>query len=67
MSAHETLLRQLGLLSTACFAFTTVSNPSPANDMSSGWSLSDGDAIIIDASHPYTFIRKDNVLFENDT
>ena len=36
MSAHETLLRQLGSLSTACFAFTTVSNPSPASDMSSG-------------------------------
>lgn len=36
MSAQETLLVQRGSLSTAAFAFTTVSKPSPASEISSG-------------------------------
>lgn len=32
ISAHETLFRQLGLLSSAALALMTVSNPSPASD-----------------------------------
>lgn len=36
MSAQDTLFLQLGIASTAAFALTTVSNPSPANERLSG-------------------------------
>ena len=67
ISAHETLFRHWGLLSTAALALTTVSKPSPASERLSGWSFSAcplGDAIIMEASHP---CRKKNVqIFETD-
>lgn len=56
ISAQETLFRQLGLLSRAAFALMTVSNPSPASDMSSGWSFSAfAFARRTEASHPYVY------------
>lgn len=54
MSAQETTPGHFA--STACLAFITVSNPSPARERLSGASFSAspfGDAIMIDASQPY--------------
>lgn len=60
ISAQETLFLHSATLSTAALALITVSNPSPANDKLSTLSFSalfpGVDAIITDASHPYTYI-----------
>lgn len=56
MSAQETLFRQLGTLSTACFALITVSNPSPASERLSELSFSAVPFLEnnnTEASHPY--------------
>ena len=60
ISAQETLFWQFGSLSTAALALITVSNPSPARDISSGWSFSAPpleDARSTDASHPCNMER----------
>lgn len=57
ISAQETLFLHWGSLSTAALALTTVSNPSPAREMSSGWSFSAllfGEESSTEASQPYT-------------
>lgn len=55
ISAQETLFLQRGTLSTASFAFITVSNPSPARDRLSELSFSDVKFLensMTEASHP---------------
>lgn len=62
ISAQETLFLHLGSASRAAFAFITVSNPSPASDISSGWSFSNlpfgPDANKTEASQPYIYVQK---------
>lgn len=56
MSAQETLFLQAGILSTAALALITVSYPSPASDILSGWSFSavlfPDDLSMMEASQP---------------
>ena len=69
ISAHETLLVQLGTASTAALALITVSNPSPANERLSGLSFSAVllavDAIITEASQPYHIEQNTKHEFQN--
>lgn len=63
ISAQETLFLQRGTLSTASFAFITVSNPSPARDRLSELSFSDVKFLensMTEASHPCPSEEKKN-------
>jgi len=67
ISAQETLFLHWGSLSTAALALATVSKPSPASEMSSGWSFSAllfGDASKMEASQPCAEIEAISIAFQ---